>query len=791
MSNPPPKSAFENKSMSQYDRKLARRRQLLEMEAAASGTQPSMELDLSWSSPPSSTTSTVASTESPSLPPRNADSPISVNSTSSTSSAYLRSRNQDTARRFLQDEEEIRFDLSRASNRSKVSNIGSKNTDGSMAFGLNRPSIAASHSVNLMDHDAGVYEDPSSSSWASSAVDTLRMLSARAGSMVLDFGTMRAGPNIHHDAASSLPEGDSLYVDDDYQQHQKRRGKNYQHGSRRYRRLLSLLVAIAVGASAVFLTVKMLAQYSETKAEKKLRAQNDIRFNAILDQILEQGVSHRNVFLKKNRVSAELHALRWIAYSDPAKLEPKDSMILQRYALTVFFFQSFLTFQSSSGKQKAIEHGDEQWEGVPNPGWIQHDHWLSEKGICMWYGVECEPRIDPGDGLMHTQYDMNQPVISLNLTQNHVYGFIPPEFRGLEHMVELQLSYNRMHGSLPAALGQMKALQWLDVQRNSLTGHVPTELGFLQTAKHISLSSNRLSGNIPTQLNRLYNVQYLAADHNQLTGTIPDFGQCQKMTTLMLNDNQLKGELPFILGRAKHLKELSLHHNQLTGTLPPELESIHDLEVLKVNDNLFKGKLPEHIFLKLTRLREFESQNNKFTGTIPSTFGALSGLSKLHLNSNSLTGTMVPEEFGKLPLLQSLHLNENQLSGSIPTVFGHFAYLKELWLNDNKISGTLPSQLSSLTKLNSLYLENNRLTGQVPQDLAGCINMETARLYGNDFSGTMPASICELTAADSEGKLSFLAANCLVPHDCKDDHSWKTNSKCQHVVQCECCHKCY
>jgi hypothetical protein len=144
-------------------------------------------------------------------------------------------------------------------------------------------------------------------------------------------------------------------------------------------------------------------------------------------------------------------ALNWIVTWDPASLPTDHDMLVQRYALAVFFFSTY------DASEQVEEHEDTQ---DPNElvqqgkGWTNTENWMTAKGICMWAGISCMPHLR--NGVEEYQYNENNAVMFFNLTNNNIKGTIPHEIAALEDLTTFDLSKNHLHGSVPFELGNLK-----------------------------------------------------------------------------------------------------------------------------------------------------------------------------------------------------------------------------------------------------------------------------------------------------------------------------------------------
>jgi hypothetical protein len=84
-----------------------------------------------------------------------------------------------------------------------------------------------------------------------------------------------------------------------------------------------------------------------------------------------------------------------------------------------------------------------------------------------------------------------------------------------------------------------------------------------------------------------------------------------------LGNNGLVGTVPSEFGNMERLGSLLLQNNALNGTLPDEISLLSRLSRLQLDFNNFEGPLPEGLG-NLTMLEELTLQGNSFSGEIPS-----------------------------------------------------------------------------------------------------------------------------------------------------------------------------
>jgi Leucine-rich repeat (LRR) protein len=719
-------------SQSQYERKLARQRQLEMMEATASGTAPTMELDTArWS---------------------------------------IHDDHEDDGEmetlNIIQDDYETRRQSGIAPATSAKTRVVGGSVPSSATAGLFRPRDDVTGSnLNLMDHTTGRYSDQPTSFFG----------------RVFGYGSNKYSHNAfrppHHLDASPADDayGGDMYTGSPSKPQRRRQQRSrlsiftavwYQTfcTKKNTRRTYAALFAV-VAALVVALTVLTMASGSTARKDRKVYSENETRLQAFYDRFaLVENITDAQTLDDTN--SPEFHALRFIAYTDPGRLRVDDPHASHRYALVVFYYNSFVYFQIHAGKQKDIENPDmPQYEGIPNPGWTRRDYWLSDRGICSWWGIKCAPVYDADAGNFTVPVDGNFAVEEINLHHNHVFGVLVPELAALGGSLRrMDLGSNKMVGDLPDKAFQfLAAIESLDLSENSLTGTLPEGISAMKSLKVLDLSHNKLGGTLPADIGEMPSLNEIYLNHNSIEGNIPDeiSGLKDSLTSLCLNDNQFSGNIPQGFVSLKSLQRVELQANRLSGSLPSKLGDLHSLEYLQMDANMLSGRLISLKMDGLTNLRTMRLENNQFTGWLPDQIGDLTNLEVLRLNNNSKFGLTIPESWSRLTGLRELHLMDNDLDGFLPpNVLGNLSKLEELWLSNNRLHHGVPTQIGRMLALKTLYLDNNKLTGSLPAVLGSLSNLETLRLQNNHISGTMPAEVCDLKEA---GSLQAVGADC-TPH---------------------------
>ena len=97
---------------------------------------------------------------------------------------------------------------------------------------------------------------------------------------------------------------------------------------------------------------------------------------------------------------------------------------------------------------------------------------------------------------------------------------------------------------------------------------------------------------------------------------------------------------------------LSLAENTLSGTIPSNFQSLEELAVLTMSNNLLSGSVAS--MFVFPKLRELSIGSNFFNGTISSTIGLISDVELLDLSNNRLSGSL-PSDIGLLSKLGKLY----------------------------------------------------------------------------------------------------------------------------------------
>jgi len=278
----------------------------------------------------------------------------------------------------------------------------------------------------------------------------------------------------------------------------------------------------------------------------------------------------------QDRTSPAYQALRWMAESDPAQVEPQvnhhdNTELLQRYAMAVLYFATHPTNhnmqhldghaangsqleeleqethvssrtrttptdqQHSSlvnhmtkpeerdeGRQKQVvevnRHDQRRSTQIVDGKWTREDRWMTSLAVCDWGGIKCET-IGP-----------HKVIREVNLTSNALQGTLPSELQALTQLTMLDLSSNQLSGELPAVLfRRLHLLRSFIVGNNHFMGTIPTEIASLKQMQELDLSRGSFQGTIPIEIAKMTQLQILILEENQLEQAIPNLASLSEL----------------------------------------------------------------------------------------------------------------------------------------------------------------------------------------------------------------------------------------------------------------------
>ncbi|KAI3519851.1 hypothetical protein L1887_09068 [Cichorium endivia] len=160
-------------------------------------------------------------------------------------------------------------------------------------------------------------------------------------------------------------------------------------------------------------------------------------------------------------------------------------------------------------------------------------------------------------------------LLMLYLDQNKLSGTIPKQLLQIPALtISLNLSQNNLFGSLPIEVGELKLLTSLDLSDNNLSGNIPSSLGGCTSLVFLNLRGNLFRGTVPSSLSSMRGISTLDLSHNNLSGQIPQFSKRFSFEYVDLSFNDFHGEVP-VLGLFANASAFSiLGNNRLCGGLP-------------------------------------------------------------------------------------------------------------------------------------------------------------------------------------------------------------------------------
>ncbi|KAL9188967.1 hypothetical protein ACHAXT_011457 [Thalassiosira profunda] len=423
--------------------------------------------------------------------------------------------------------------------------------------------------------------------------------------------------------------------------------------------------------------------------------------------------------------------------------------------------------------------------------WTAKGGWLQDTSECTWNGITCNAA-----GM----------VTSIAMSENGLWGWIPPEVSLLKSLAEISMTKNFIKAfpaeifslpnlrvldldkniineipsgivatassleelylsnneikTIPDEIFQLKSVKHLWLSNNEIDSSIPSGLGLMTALEELDLESNRFKGSIPPEIYGLANLQHLYLHDNALTGTFSSlFGQMTSLQALDLDGNSISGELPTEIGLMTQLVELHLGDNEIVGQLPwAQLSGLAGLTHLDVSKNYLAstigaeiGSMTSLVSLLLdNNYRSDESGNlvsNGVQGPIPGTIGNLGQLQELRLDNNFVGGA-IPATLGNLQSLVTLRLESNNLQSSLPATLGNLSKLQYLHLWSNYLVSTIPPKMGQLGQLRELFLDDNEITGTIPPQLGQLTSAAYISFADNHLEGVIPPTFGMMSSLD-------------------------------------------
>ncbi|KAM3737774.1 hypothetical protein ACB098_09G081700 [Castanea mollissima] len=363
---------------------------------------------------------------------------------------------------------------------------------------------------------------------------------------------------------------------------------------------------------------------------------------------------------------------------------------------------------------------------------------------------------------------------------------VPDFFANFSNLTSLGLSSCGLNGTFPEKVFRILTLQTIDLSNNEqlqgslreflpngslrslllsgtkFSGALPDSIGNLTMLSRIDLSLCNFSGSIPNSMANLTQLVYLDMSSNNFTGLIPSFSMAKKLTQIYLSHNDLKGKIDSLNWKdLLNLVILDLGYNLLGGKIPASLFSLPSLQILRLSNNQFSGRLEFNVSSHL--LNTLDLSSNNLEGPVPTSVFELQGLKFLSLSSNNFNGSLQLNKIQQLRNLSNLDLSYNSLSieyietNSSSSSFPQISTLK---LASCKLK-TSPDFLINQSKLTVLDLSKNEIPGEIPNWIQNLTNLLYLNLSHNHLVGpllNLPSTltILDLHSNQLQGQLPTL-----------------------------------
>lgn len=242
--------------------------------------------------------------------------------------------------------------------------------------------------------------------------------------------------------------------------------------------------------------------------------------------------------------------------------------------------------------------------------WVNNTNWLSDEPEDTWFGVST-------DGFSN--------VSAIQLPDNGLNGFLPPELSNLTRLNTLNLGGN-----------------CLDCSSD-----------FYQS---IQANANRLSGEVPTNYATLSFLTLVNLSNNELSGAFPDFSSANLIELGLTGNSFDAGYIPMWVFNQSNLQRLYLSRTNREGEIGEEFFNLFSMRQLWLSNNQLSGNIMEYI-LGMSNLFEIVAANNNFSGTLVD-LSNLFALRNINISNNNYTGA-VPTGIGNLILFEFLADNND------------------------------------------------------------------------------------------------------------------------------------
>lgn len=138
------------------------------------------------------------------------------------------------------------------------------------------------------------------------------------------------------------------------------------------------------------------------------------------------------------------------------------------------------------------------------------DDWIPSNNVCQWTGITC---------------GANGEVVVIDLQNKGLEGQLPLDeglWSSLSSVKNINLANNAIDGFLPPQMSAVTSLEYIALRDNNLESVLPVSWESLSGLKGVDLSGNKLFGDLPPEWSQLVELQSVDLSSNQFTGAIPE-----------------------------------------------------------------------------------------------------------------------------------------------------------------------------------------------------------------------------------------------------------------------------
>lgn len=155
--------------------------------------------------------------------------------------------------------------------------------------------------------------------------------------------------------------------------------------------------------------------------------------------------------------------------------------------------------------------------------------WNPASDVCTtWLGISCD---EAGN------------VTVINLENKGLQGQLPLDeslWNNLKSLKNINLAQNEISGFMPPQMSVLDSLEYISVSDNQLESILPVSWDVLTSLKGVDLSQNKLFGDLPPEWSKLTNLEAIDLSENDFSGKIPDsWSQLPNLTAASLAGNKV------------------------------------------------------------------------------------------------------------------------------------------------------------------------------------------------------------------------------------------------------------